>query len=553
MSQTPEVKPEIMFIFDLIRRVEQGIIRIPAFQRLFVWKRDHMRDLLDSIRNQYPIGSLLLWSTDSKIVCRESFGPVYVQHTEQKRISLVLDGQQRLSTLVGTLKMPHKQHPATPHDKDPGRWRIHFNAQNEQFEYLLERESVKSWHFPLWKMLDTFAFLEEMERIKKEAGEQNGQIYIKKIQELSRTFQNYKLPVITIENTDLAQAVTIFSRLNAKGLDITMDEMVSAMTYGEKAQGTTDFNLASKIDEILEEIGPYGFGDIDRPIIVRAFLANMGQDIYRTDWTFLKDPEKSTIQEKLINVSDKTKKALVAAIHFLKEMGAHTERLLPYAMQLVILSSFFGACLHPTSTQKHFLRRWFWVSSFTGWFASGNPSRVADMAKEFREEIANNPNPTSLQSMDLNIPAQPFSASFDMRSARTRIQMLILLALGPKDRQGHSIHAPWEQLASQGSYAFAYFFPSMENKSLQSSPANRILRIKGNVGTPSKWLKGLNQIEREKRLAILLSHAIPEEAYEELLADNQEAFIRLRMEYIRSLENETMQREKVTLPTGEAD
>ncbi len=58
---TPEVKPEVSFVYDLLRELTDGRIRIPGFQRPYVWRRDQMLDLLDSVRLQYPIGSLLLW------------------------------------------------------------------------------------------------------------------------------------------------------------------------------------------------------------------------------------------------------------------------------------------------------------------------------------------------------------------------------------------------------------------------------------------------------------------------------------------------------------
>jgi uncharacterized protein with ParB-like and HNH nuclease domain len=54
----PEVKPEVVFIYQLIRDVVAGKVRIPRFQRPFIWRREQMLDLLDSIRLQYPIGSL---------------------------------------------------------------------------------------------------------------------------------------------------------------------------------------------------------------------------------------------------------------------------------------------------------------------------------------------------------------------------------------------------------------------------------------------------------------------------------------------------------------
>ena len=50
-------------ITDLAVDVLDGTIRLPKFQRDFVWTRQQVLDLLDSIARGYPIGSFLLWKS----------------------------------------------------------------------------------------------------------------------------------------------------------------------------------------------------------------------------------------------------------------------------------------------------------------------------------------------------------------------------------------------------------------------------------------------------------------------------------------------------------
>ncbi|GAJ12482.1 unnamed protein product [marine sediment metagenome] len=61
--KTPEITPTAEKIDKLIKRIDAGDIRIPAFQRSFVWKQNQVIELLDSIILNYPIGSILLWHT----------------------------------------------------------------------------------------------------------------------------------------------------------------------------------------------------------------------------------------------------------------------------------------------------------------------------------------------------------------------------------------------------------------------------------------------------------------------------------------------------------
>jgi len=96
----PELRSEIVFIFDLVRQLKEGRVRIPRFQRPFVWRNQQMIDLLDSINKQYPIGNLLTWKTDEKILSLSSVGPVEVDESAIGAFVYVLDGHQRLSTTM---------------------------------------------------------------------------------------------------------------------------------------------------------------------------------------------------------------------------------------------------------------------------------------------------------------------------------------------------------------------------------------------------------------------------------------------------------------------
>ncbi len=59
-------KPEIFRIEELVIRVKQGDIKLPKFQRPFIWKRRDVLDLWDSIYKGHPVGSILLWCLASE-------------------------------------------------------------------------------------------------------------------------------------------------------------------------------------------------------------------------------------------------------------------------------------------------------------------------------------------------------------------------------------------------------------------------------------------------------------------------------------------------------
>jgi len=542
---SPEVTPEIVFVFELVRDVTAGKLRIPNFQRGYVWKRQQMLELLDSIRRRYPIGSLLVWDTEADICSRPNIGPIRIPEQTDVVSSHVLDGHQRLSTLAGALMAPSDDVPI-PEDADPGRWDIWYNATNDQFEHLRAVDQIQAWHFPMRKLMDTIAFLGECERIRRDGGA-DGDGYVRKVQELLTAFTEYKLPIVRIRNTELTQAVDIFARLNSKGEPMSADQMVSALTYRQTPSGEPSLNLSEDIDELLRMLDGYGFGGIDRTIVLRGLLACLGEDIYRTDWTGLADTKRGDLQERLPLIIAPATTAMERAAQFLNSIGVYSDPLLPYAMQLVVLTAFFRDCEKPTAAQNAFLRRWFWVSSYAGWFASGNPSRVGHLIAEMRDQVSGIDQPIRLEFMRIDESAQPFPKAFDMRSARTRTWLLVLLSLHPRRSDGVPLPEPWRLVTEHRFNAIGYIAATVNDKDLKSSPANRILRPDPHDRAQAmNWLLELDSGIRD---AVLESHGIPPETWGLLQSGDRDGFLVARRDHLIRLELEHMRREGVNSPS----
>jgi len=537
---SPVVKPETWQIFELVREAVAGKLRIPNFQRPYVWRREQMRELLDSIRRRYPIGSLLVWETGGGVSYKTNIGPIRIPDKEESVTSLVLDGHQRISTLTGSLFEPSSDCQLED-DPDPGRWEIWFDAKQEDFVHLRKGEQPEAWHFPMRKLMDTLAFLNECERMKREGG-QDGELFVRRTQELLRVFVDQQIPVVRIKNTDLLQAVNIFARLNSTGKKISADEMAEAITYKEDGKMT----LSGHITNLAEMLDGYGFGKIDRTIILRAILACMGEDIYRTDWTRFDDQQRSELQRKLDSFISATMTAMEHAADFLNHLGVKHDRLLPYAQQLVVLTAFFHGCNKPTLQQCEFLQRWFWVSSFTGWFASGNPSRVSALVREMGDRVAKNPVPIGLENMRMDEPAQPFPKDFDMRSARTRTWLLLLLSLQPRDIEGNIHEDPWRLVAEHGPNAVSYLAATVKSKELSASPTNRVLRLNPKDRTQAmNWLTKLRPALSD---IILHSHGIPSNSLPLLSEGDRDGFLQARREYLINLELNFMKDKGVVPP-----
>src|SRR5262250_3780669 len=87
---------------ELVGMIERGELRLPEMQRRYVWRSTRVRDLLDSLYRGYPSGAILLWETDEPVPLQEF--AVTQQHNPYQSTRLLLDGQQRLTSLAAVIR-----------------------------------------------------------------------------------------------------------------------------------------------------------------------------------------------------------------------------------------------------------------------------------------------------------------------------------------------------------------------------------------------------------------------------------------------------------------
>jgi hypothetical protein len=90
---------------NLLSDIEKGEIKIPQFQRDFVWSIQKSAALVDGVIKGYPIGTFIFWATKDRLRSVRDLGGIKLpEPPEGEVISFVLDGQQRLTSLFATLK-----------------------------------------------------------------------------------------------------------------------------------------------------------------------------------------------------------------------------------------------------------------------------------------------------------------------------------------------------------------------------------------------------------------------------------------------------------------
>ena len=530
-----DVLPEVVFLGKLVEQVAAGRIRVPRFQRAFVWKQADLHDLLDSVIRGFPIGSILVWETEDEIESVSRVGPIEINSRPSGQVGYLLDGQQRVSTLVGTLRLPEEADSI----EDGVNWRLYCDLDCREF-LPIPPERVEPRHFPVRSLLDTAGFITACRRIERGAGDPStARRWLNEADRLANAFRDYQLPLIRIREASLDSAVAVFARLNRKGRKMAADEMVSALTYR-----AGEFHLASKLDGFKDELAWKGFGNLDRVLLLRSVLAALGRDIYAKDWADLM--VKPEVRERLPEAFESAKRGISRALGFLKELGVTSDRLLPYGLQLVFLGEFFRLCGEPGANVVDLLRRWFWVTSFTGWFGGVNSAQATRALAEVRR-LADGTG-TGFGVVDLEAAARPFPERFDGRSARVRAFLLYLASLRPLSMHAPDVLDPGKLLSDHGIRAVGHVSSSAElPRELFSSPANRVFFDTGQVGQAFLRMEILDDDTLEE---LLPTHGFPADSLRWIRSGDRTGLMEARLETLIAGEREFMTDHEVGLPVA---
>ena len=128
-----------MKINAILDHIDTGNYALPVFQRGYVWSRDQVRRLMDSLYKGYPIGSILIWDTK---VSEE--GVVRGDDSISGNVKLILDGQQRITSLYGLIR---GEAPSFFEGDTRAFTDLYFNVETDTFEFY---GSMKMENNPAW-------------------------------------------------------------------------------------------------------------------------------------------------------------------------------------------------------------------------------------------------------------------------------------------------------------------------------------------------------------------------------------------------------------------
>jgi hypothetical protein len=504
-------------IEELLDRVRRGEIRVPEVQRPLQWDAQHIRDLLDSVYRGYPIGTLIFWRREAP-AASVRFGPVAIDAPHSSQALLALDGQQRITALVGVLLHPPYAE-ATSDD-----FALYFDLQEGAFVHPVAGTPPATHWLPLNIVLDSKRLFEWLER---HPGPDDKSRYLQAAIELSQIIRQYQVLAYIVE-ADAEQVVDMLTRLAFAGSPL-LQEGVLETIHGE-VRGAQPATL----HELSRGLGELGFGTIEYAWLFMSALAIKGSDITQK---LEQIPEE---EQDFAGLLPEIARALQEVIIFIKrDAGIPHIELLPYKLPLALLARFFHRHSQPSPRSRELLARWLWRGAITKLHNRANLEGVrASLAAMSLDEER------SVQALLAQIPsASPMEerhlGGYDFETARTKLQLNALLALQPRDlRSGELIDGPAliEQLGA-GAIRKIYEAPPRDLKRHGTASFMMPLRMRSLANRllhPVVDGKSLQEalLAASSRPELLQSHGVSPEAFSALSNQEANAFLDRRARFL---------------------
>lgn len=408
---------DTLTIREILDQVLRGQIRIPAFQRGFVWEPDRVAYLMDSIYKRYPFGSLLFWRTKEQLRVERDLGPFTLPDPKADYpVDYVLDGQQRITSIFGVfqneLKMEHNVN-----------WNdVYFdmeadeNAQETQFAALQDKEAEPARYFPLKALFDTVSYRAATKGLDDEVAQ--------RIDHMQEVFKETRIPIQMSTTEDKATVAIIFERVNRQGVELDTLQLLSAWSWSE------DFDLQEQFGELAEQLAPFGFAEVgeDTNLLLRCCSAVLSNDASPRALMELNGEE---VRENFDSVMNGVK----GAIDYLRaNFQAQQLANLPFSTLLVPLSVFFATKgtkeAAYNNNQRSQINRWFWRSAFSRRYSSGV---IRNLNTDILEILKlKNKNESALGNFQIAVSPDFFlENAFGMGNVNTKTFILMLAQNSP--------------------------------------------------------------------------------------------------------------------------
>lgn len=401
---------------DLLSRVVKGKLQLPDFQRGWIWDDDHIQALLVSIARSFPIGAVMLLETGGEIrfQVRPVEGVDLPPNTNPEE--LILDGQQRLTSLTQVLKLDK---PVATRDPKKRELLLHYyfdidkalqgpealedaivvvdeqRTQREDFGRKVKldlgtsKKEIDAFHFPCSQILNS----DDWEQMLSEHAPEKLARFMKFRRQVVEPFRTYALPVISLTKETSKEAVClVFEKVNTGGVPLSVFELVTATWaadgfnlrddwFGGRGKSGRHARLNKKL--LLRDLQPTDF--LQGVSLLHSFEKRT-RDL-AAGRSAKEAAAVSAKREHILEMplgafeewAEPLTKGYEQAERFLRSEGFHHPKFLPYRTQLTPLAAVLAHLgerwLEPQIKTK--LARWFWCGVFGELYGGSVETRIA--------------------------------------------------------------------------------------------------------------------------------------------------------------------------------
>lgn len=348
-------------------------------------------------------------------------------------------------------------------------------------------------------------------------------------------FTDYQVAIVTLGDIAIKDVAPVFERINSTGTPLTIVDLMRAATW------SLTFDLVDAIDDILHALEPKNFAGIDHKTLLRAIAAAAGLGFSSSSIEELCRRGEPQLKEDVVEATEAAKRA---ADFLATEIGVPQAEALPYVNQFAVLTEVFRSIKHPTSTQLSEIKRWFWRTTLSSYFAGWN---TGDMSSDFGSIAAF----ATASGAPLYTPAILPVASvwtnrqFRSNSATSKMLALMLAQSAPVDvLTGQRIDVG-KSLSWGNDKGYHHLFPKahLARSGVSTLKANAVANIilltsHSNIQirdrSPKDYLTELvDQHGRSEILSRLATNLVPEEALDAALENDYDAFLSKRAAHLQ--------------------
>ncbi len=256
---TSTFKTNPYYLHELLKDCHRGQVQLPEFQRSWVWDEERIKGLISSISRAFPVGALMTLETGGEVLFKPR--PVEGAPDEAKNARphwLLLDGQQRMTSLYQVTLRGKVVETVTPRNKKVKRW--FYIDIRKALDPAIDREEAivglpedrmirsdfgreivldlstpekeyENLMFPITQVFDWDDWQDGFDSYW--SGDANDALR-KTFREFKRTvlenFKSYQIPVISLDRSTSKEAVcVVFEKVNTGGKPLDAFELVTAM------------------------------------------------------------------------------------------------------------------------------------------------------------------------------------------------------------------------------------------------------------------------------------------------------------------------------------